>query len=197
MYFRKDEKLSSKDNAKKTAALLNKKLGPEFISYRQGFGMQEVAYLEGWAAISIANRIFGYNGWSSTVKSLTVDFLDEAGGRFSTSVSAMVKVTLSDGTSHEDVGLGSAENQRTKSMALEKAKKEAVTDALKRALRQFGNALGNVLYDKEFLNDIKKFKKEKKSKLADNELLRKTTAMNDDLNYSFIDDDLDEIMKET
>ncbi len=40
-------------------------------------------------------------------------------------------------------------------MALEKAKKEAVTDAIKRSLRIFGNSLGNCMYDKDFLNFIK------------------------------------------
>ncbi len=32
-----------------------------------------------------------------------------------------------------------------------KAKKEAVTDGLKRALKSFGNALGNCLNDKDYL----------------------------------------------
>ena len=39
-----------------------------------------------------------------------------------------------------------------------KCKKEAVTDALKRALRNFGNLLGNCLYDKSFVNEVIKIK---------------------------------------
>ena len=35
-----------------------------------------------------------------------------------------------------------------------KAKKEAVTDATKRALRCFGNRLGNCMYDKSFLRSL-------------------------------------------
>jgi len=69
-------------------------------------------------------------------------------------VTAVVKVTLKDGTSHEDVGYGLAENPR-KGIAIENAKKEAVTDARKRALRLFGNALGNCIYDKSHLKRIK------------------------------------------
>lgn len=41
-------------------------------------------------------------------------------------------------------------------MAFEKAKKEAVTDGLKRALKAFGNATGNCLYDKNYLKKIQK-----------------------------------------
>ena len=66
----------------------------------------------------------------------------------------MVRVTLKDGTSHEDVGYGTAENPK-KGAAIEKAKKEAVSDARKRALRLFGDALGNCLYDKEHLKRLK------------------------------------------
>lgn len=38
------------------------------------------------------------------------------------------------------------------------ANKEAVTDALKRALRSFGNLTGNCLYDKEYLSKVKSVK---------------------------------------
>lgn len=42
--------------------------------------------------------------------------------------------------------------------AYAKAKKEAVTDAVKRTLRSFGNVLGNCLYDKEYTKEIEKIK---------------------------------------
>jgi recombination DNA repair RAD52 pathway protein len=38
------------------------------------------------------------------------------------------------------------------------AKKEAVTDATKRALKTFGNVLGNCLYDKEYAKEVVKMK---------------------------------------
>jgi DNA recombination protein Rad52 len=69
-------------------------------------------------------------------------------------VTAVVKVTLKDGTCHEDVGYGIGEGNK-KGMAIEKAKKQAVTDARKRALRMFGAALGNCLYSKKHLSQIK------------------------------------------
>jgi DNA repair and recombination protein RAD52 len=52
------------------------------------------------------------------------------------------------------VGYGISEN-KIKGTAIENAKKEAVSDARKRALRLFGNALGNCVYDKEHLNKVK------------------------------------------
>lgn len=50
------------------------------------------------------------------------------------------------------------ENSKGKAPAFEKAKKEATTDALKRALRNFGNVLGNCIYDKEYLAKVTKMK---------------------------------------
>ena len=55
----------------------------------------------------------------------------------------------------QDVGYGTGDNQRNKAAALEKAKKEAITDGIKRALRFFGNLLGNCLYDKNFAQNMK------------------------------------------
>lgn len=40
-----------------------------------------------------------------------------------------------DGCFHEDVGYGVSEGLKSKAMSLEKARKEAVTDGLKRSLR--------------------------------------------------------------
>ncbi|CUS23784.1 LAQU0S11e04214g1_1 [Lachancea quebecensis] len=139
-------------------AKLDKKLGPEYISKRVGFGANRVAYIEGWKAINLANQIFGYNGWSTEVKSITIDFMDERQGKFCIGCTAIIRVTLSDGTFREDIGYGTVENERRKSSAFERAKKSAVTDALKRSLRAFGNALGNCLYDKSFLAKIDKVK---------------------------------------
>ena len=51
---------------------------------------------------------------------------------------------LKDGTFHEDVGVGIGENKK-KADAQQKAMKEAVTDARKRALKTFGNLLGSSL----------------------------------------------------
>ncbi|OAD73217.1 hypothetical protein PHYBLDRAFT_7388, partial [Phycomyces blakesleeanus NRRL 1555(-)] len=127
---------------------LSKGLGPEFLSKRPG-PSGSFTYVEGWMLIDLANKVFGFDGWNSEIKSIAIDYMDELdGNRYNVSASAHVRVTLKDGTFHEDVGCGSVENMRMKSAALEKA---AVTDGLKRALRLFGRVLGNCLYDQAFL----------------------------------------------
>ncbi|KAL4263815.1 RAD52 family protein [Pleurotus pulmonarius] len=82
----------------------------------------------------------------------------EEGRRHNVGVTAIVRVTLRDGVFHEDVGYGVVENAKSKGAALDKCKKEAVTDAIKRALRNFGNLLGNCLYDKAYTQEIVKIK---------------------------------------
>ena len=58
----------------------------------------------------------------------------------------------------QDIGYGQIENCKGKAAAFEKAKKEGTTDGLKRALRLFGNVLGNCVYDKEYLARVTKLK---------------------------------------
>lgn len=58
----------------------------------------------------------------------------------------------------KDVGYGHIENCKGKAAAFEKAKKEGTTDALKRALRNFGNILGNCVYDKDYVARVTKLK---------------------------------------
>ncbi|XP_077453578.1 DNA repair protein RAD52 homolog isoform X1 [Stigmatopora argus] len=162
---------------------LRQKLGPEFISTRMAGGGQKVCYVEGHRVISLANEMFGYNGWSHSISQQNVDFVDLVNGRFYAGVSAFVRVQLKDGAFHEDVGYGVSEGLKSKALSLEKARKEAVTDGLKRALRYwkiedascggfysfhfwgvlfrcFGNALGNCILDKAYLQAINKIPKQ-------------------------------------
>ncbi|KAI1610559.1 DNA repair and recombination protein RAD52 [Exophiala viscosa] len=139
---------------------LEKQLGPEYILTRAGPGGSKVPYLPGEKVISLANDVFGFNGWSSSIQNIQIDFVDEnpQTGKVSLGLSVIVRVTLKDGTYHEDVGYGTAENVKGKAMAFEKAKKQGTTDALKRTLRNFGNVLGNCLYDKTYLANVTKMK---------------------------------------
>lgn len=88
---------------------------------------------------------------------MQIDFVDEntTNGKITLGLSTIVRVTLKDGTYHEDIGYGHIENCKGKAAAFEKAKKEAATDAMKRALRNFGNVLGNCLYDKDYLSTLR------------------------------------------
>ncbi|XP_051917725.1 DNA repair protein RAD52 homolog isoform X1 [Hippocampus zosterae] len=139
---------------------LRQKLGPEFISTRLAGGGQKVCYIEGHRVISLANEMFGYNGWSHSISQQNVDFVDLVNGRFYVGVSAFVKVQLKDGAFHEDVGYGVSEGLKSKALSLEKARKEAVTDGMKRALKCFGNVLGNCILDKAYLQAINKIPKQ-------------------------------------
>ncbi|KAM0715325.1 hypothetical protein Q7P37_008823 [Cladosporium fusiforme] len=139
---------------------LEKQLGPEYISTRPGAGGGKVHYLAAEKVINLANEVFGFNGWNSSIQNVQIDFVDEntTNGKITLGLSTIVRVTLRDGTYHEDIGYGHIENCKGKAAAFEKAKKEAATDALKRALRNFGNVLGNCLYDKDYLQKVTKLK---------------------------------------
>lgn len=125
---------------------LNSPLPGDAVSKRQGPGGKWLDYIEGWYAIDNANRIFGYDGWSSEVISLTSVHIDRG-----VAYLAQVRVSVSeDGivpTTHSDVGYGSGYEH-------ELAAKEAVTDALKRCLRHWGDQFGNRLYDKDKLPPV-------------------------------------------
>ncbi|KAJ7058037.1 hypothetical protein C8F01DRAFT_1255927 [Mycena amicta] len=149
------------DRINRLQAKLNQKLGPEYISQRPGpGGGAKLTYAEGWKVINIANEVFGYEGWSSQIINMTTDYMDfnEESRRYNVGVSVILRVTLREGVSHEDVGYGMIENAKSKGMALDKCKKEAVTDALKRTLRTYGNVLGNCLYDKQYTTEVVKIK---------------------------------------
>ncbi len=119
----------SEETAKRIATMqskLDKKLGPEFISQRPGpGGGPKFTYAEGWKIINLANEVFGFNGWSSSIVNLTTDFIDlnEETKRFTIGVTAVIRVTLRDGVFHEDVGYGMLENSKSKGAALDKVRR--------------------------------------------------------------------------
>jgi DNA repair and recombination protein RAD52 len=145
---------------------LSQYLGPEFISKRDGPSRQKLAYIEGHRLITLANEVFGFDGWSTRVISRHIDFIECAKdgnfiGTWSAGVAVVIRVILSEahgGTSHEDLGYGLVERCRDRGQALQKVSKEAVTDGMKRALRQFGEILGNCLYNKEYMQCVAKVK---------------------------------------
>ena len=116
-------------------------------------GNISLSYIEGHDVIESANKIFGYGNWSYSISKLEqVSQEQNHNQNIIICYKAIVRVIAQD-TSHtketirEDVGFGSGV-AKTLSDAHEGAAKEAVTDALKRAMRTFGNQFGNSLYDK-------------------------------------------------
>ena len=113
----------------------------------------KLSYLEGFDIIDTANNIFGFGGWAYTISSLE-QVSQEVNNNQNVVVcyKAIVKVDVYDidhntMISRQDVGFGTGV-ARSLADAHENSAKEAVTDALKRSLRSFGNQFGNSLYDK-------------------------------------------------
>lgn len=140
-------------------------------------------YLTAEKCIGLANEVFGFNGWSSSIQNIQVDFADEnpQTQRVSIGLSVIVRITLRDGTYHEDVGYGSIENAKSKAMGFEKAKKEGTTDAMKRTLRNFGNVLGNCIYDQDYVKQVTKLKAHPVKKFDQDNLHRHSDFMRKDL----------------
>ncbi|KAK1738686.1 RAD52 family DNA repair protein [Skeletonema marinoi] len=115
---------------------------------RVGYGGKKFTYVSGDGVIRNMNAIFGHGGWSSQIlnEKLIQSEKDDR-GRWYVGYLATVRVTLLNGASHEDCGSGEGFND-SKIKAHEKAIKSAVTDAMKRAARHFGERLGNALYVK-------------------------------------------------
>ena len=113
----------------------------------------KLSYLEGFDIIDTANSIFGFGGWAYTISSLEqVSQEVNANQNVVVCYKAIVKVDVYDidhstMISRQDVGFGTGV-ARNLADAHENSAKEAVTDALKRSLRSFGNQFGNSLYDK-------------------------------------------------
>ncbi|CAI5712540.1 hypothetical protein KXD40_001656 [Peronospora effusa] len=135
-------------------AFLHQKLGKDSLARRPGPGGRKLTYIESCKAIELANRAFGFNGWSCHIVECKEEFKEKKGDRWSIAYSSLVRIELKDGTSHEDVGFGSSDGQRDLGAALEQAKKASISDARKRALRLFGEYLGNSCYDREHIKDV-------------------------------------------
>lgn len=110
-------------------------------------------YVDAHHVITEANRIFGHGGWSYVITSLELCAKAEAEDRngnpqVRVAYRCTVRATVEDATREgAAVGTGMAKPEN-EGDAHESAVKEAETDALKRALRSFGNTFGLALYDK-------------------------------------------------
>ena len=116
-------------------------------------GNVNLSYLEGFDIIETANKIFGYGNWDYSISKL--EQVSQEQNQNQNNVicyKAIIQITVHDlqhskQVSREDVGFGSG-IAKTLADAHENGAKEAVTDAIKRTLRSFGNQFGNSLYDK-------------------------------------------------
>ena len=109
---------------------------------------RELTYLEGWYAISEANRIFGFDGWSRETFESRCVLARETRGTFLAVYLARVRVTVhADGATIIREGHGTGEGRGTSPGEVHDiALKAAETDATKRALATFGKPFGLELY---------------------------------------------------
>ena len=129
---------------------LRRNLVGRHIRTRQANG-RELSYIEGWFAISEANRIFGFDGWSRETLDPRLVLARENRGSFLAVYIAKVRITVqADGATIVREGHGSGEGRGTSSGEVHDiALKAAETDATKRALATFGKPFGLALYRKE------------------------------------------------
>ena len=133
----------------KQVQALRRSLNHCHVRTREANG-RELSYIEGWYAISEANRIFGFDGWNrETVDSRCV-LARENRGSFLAIYIARVRITVrADGVTIIREGHGSGEGRGTSPGEVHDiALKAAETDATKRALATFGRPFGLELYRK-------------------------------------------------
>ena len=116
-------------------------------------GNINLSYIEGFDVIDTANKVFGFGNWSYSISKL--DQVSQEQNQNQNNVvcyKAVVQIQIHN-TNHtldvnrQDVGFGTGV-AKSLADAHEGAAKEAVTDAIKRCFRSFGNQFGNSLYDK-------------------------------------------------
>ena len=134
----------------KQVQALRRKLDHRYVRTREANG-RELSYIEGWYAISEANRIFGFDGWNrETIESHCV-LARENRGSFLAVYTARVRISVHAGSvTIIREGHGSGEGRGASAgEAHDTALKAAETDATKRALATFGKRFGLELYRRE------------------------------------------------
>jgi hypothetical protein len=109
---------------------------------------RSLSYIEGWHAISEANRIFGFDAWNRETAESKCVLARENRGAFHAVYIARVRITVqADGSIVVREGHGTGEGRGSSPGEVhDLALKAAETDATKRALATFGKPFGLALY---------------------------------------------------
>ena len=137
---------------KNQLTILTQELDSNRIKTREK-GNINLSYIEGFDVIDTANKVFGFGNWSYSISKL--DQVSQEINQNQNNVvcyKAVVQIQIhnndhSQTVNRQDVGFGTGV-AKSLADAHEGAAKEAVTDAIKRCFRSFGNQFGNSLYDK-------------------------------------------------
>ena len=153
-----DIKLYSGETAERFAQdqidMLNAPLDAQLIKERKsGGGM--VKYLKVKTVQDAANRIFGYGRWGYRILSRGRETCkDEAKGREIEFYTCDIELWVAGSLyTFPGDGVGIVTSPYTVEMH-EKARKEAASDAIKRALRHYGDQFGLALYDEDSVVDM-------------------------------------------
>ncbi len=137
---------------KNQLTILTQELDSNRIKTREK-GNINLSYIEGFDVIDTANKVFGFGNWSYSISKL--DQVSQELNQNQNNVvcyKAVVQIQIHNNdhsltVNRQDVGFGTGV-AKSLADAHEGAAKEAVTDAIKRCFRSFGNQFGNSLYDK-------------------------------------------------
>lgn len=124
-------------------AQLSAPLDPRRVAHRSGGGGTKLSYIEAHDAITTANAIFGYGAWGYDTLSVEYVRLESGKGFYK----AMVRLHVDGGVPITEVGTTAVPSDTPDGHDM--GYKGAVSDALKRALRCYGDQFGNGLYDKD------------------------------------------------
>jgi len=136
--------------SEKQVQALRRSLNSRHVRAREANG-RELSYIEGWFAISEANRIFGFDAWSRETVETRCVLARENRGSFLAVYVARVRITVhAEAAIIVREGHGSGEGRGTSAGEVHDiALKTAETDATKRALVTFGKPFGLELYRKD------------------------------------------------
>lgn len=145
-------------NREEMISRLNAKIPRSVVKEREGSGGKTFSYLEGHFVIAQMNEIFGQGNWAYMTEEVRHVHSGEVQGKYGVSYTShyiarvRVEVPVLGHAIFSDVGYGDGSDKQNPGKAHELAAKEAVTDALKRACKNLGMAMGLALYDKEQTN---------------------------------------------
>jgi len=131
-------------------------LDPKRVKHRAGGGGMQLSYLTGHDAINTANRIFGYGNWGYDLLGVELNTVNNENGEvIGGYYAARVKLIVTGCIPVTEEGVCPVQegrNPRARIDAHDMARKGAITDALKRALRCYGDQFGNSLYDSDLID---------------------------------------------
>lgn len=135
---------------------LEQPLDRKRVKHRQGGGGAQLAYLKGHDVIDTANRIFGYGNWGYDLMGVELNTIPSENGEvIGGYYAARVRLTVAGCVPITEEGvcpIQEGKSPRAKVDAHDMARKGAITDALKRTLRCYGDQFGNSLYDTDLID---------------------------------------------